>query len=86
MVQYSKPLKLTARQLRFLRLMYPAGSVCIGLDVGAHMFARGYLVIGRDARYRLSPNGIHVIETIDKRRGALQKQAPMPASPHETTS
>lgn len=86
MVQYSTPLKLKPRQLRFLRLMYPAGSVCVGLDVGQHMLARGYLILGRNGRYTLSPAGRAAIEAADKRRGALPKCASMPASPNEVAS
>lgn len=86
MVRYSTPLKLTQRQFRFLQLMYPTGSVCIGLDVGEHMLDRGYLILGKNERYTLSPAGIKVVEAILKRRSALPKPTVVATSADEATS
>jgi hypothetical protein len=57
MVCYSPPPKLTARELRFLRLFLPDGSIAVGLEVGARMLRYGYLTVRSDHRYILSEEG-----------------------------
>ena len=48
---------LTKRHLRFLRLIYPEGTVCVGLTIGAELARCGYVERTRSDRYTLTEKG-----------------------------
>ncbi len=50
--------KLTPRELRFLKIMYPEGTVAVGLSVGDDLRRRGYIELAKRDRYKLSRKGI----------------------------
>lgn len=54
--------KMTGRERRFLALMYPTGTVAIGLKVGEALYSRGFLKIATFGRYGITPEGARAIE------------------------
>lgn len=50
--------KLTPREMRFLKVMYPEGTVSVGLTVGAVLRHKGYIEMATRDRYRLSRKGV----------------------------
>jgi hypothetical protein len=53
---------LTKRHLRFLRLIYPEGTVCVGLAIGADLARWGYVERTRTGRYTLTAKGKAAVE------------------------
>lgn len=51
---------LTHRERRFLAIVYPTGSVGIGLTVGEKLYVRGFLKI-EHGRYSITPAGAEAI-------------------------
>ena len=49
---------LTAREMRFLKVIYPEGTVGVGLTVGAVLHYKGYIEMATRDRYKLSRKGI----------------------------
>jgi hypothetical protein len=60
--------KLTPRELRFLKVMYPEGTVSIGLTVGTVLHHKGYLEMAKRDRYKLSRKGIIAVAAAQRQR------------------
>ncbi len=56
---------LTKRQIRFLRLIYPEGTICVGLTIGAELARAGYVERTRADRYTLTQKGRALFEAVD---------------------
>jgi hypothetical protein len=65
--------RLTPRELRFLGLIYPQGSIAAGLSVGNRLHRLGYLTVGRNGRFTISPKGM--IAVVASRRKAPKATA-----------
>lgn len=80
---------LTDRQIRFLRVMYPDGTVSVGLTVGEVLHRAGYLRIMRNHRgdrYALTDTGKAAAQAVRtarqgrRRRSRAQREASGEAS------
>lgn len=68
---------LKARHIRFLRLICPDGTICVGLAIGADLARWGYVEMTRNDRYAITENGRSAVE--NQRASALRAR-PRPAS------
>ena len=50
--------KLTRREMHLLKLIYPEGTLAVGLSASAELCRRGYMVRGKKDRYVLTRKGI----------------------------
>jgi hypothetical protein len=54
--------KMTPKERRFLALMYPTGTVMIGLKIGEALYSRGFIKVATFGRYGITPEGARAIE------------------------
>lgn len=64
-------MKLTRRQRHFLELLYPDGTIAIGLTVGADLRLMGLVRIAKYGRYGITEAGA---QAIGKSGGHQQKR------------
>lgn len=58
-----KPLaRLTRKERRFMAIMYPTGTVAVGLTIGRELYHRGLLLIAKAGRYGLSARGAEAMK------------------------
>lgn len=61
-------MKLTAREMRFLSLIYPEGTISVGLTVGYRLQEKGYVREAKEGRLGLTRKGlIAVAANLNKR-------------------
>jgi hypothetical protein len=54
--------KLSRKERHFLALIYPAGTIAVGLEIGEQLYSRGLIKIATFGRYGITPEGARAIE------------------------